>query len=102
MYNGEYDDWDEEYGSEFGFVSTKEFRTDGTVTFAETQNGYTHSWDLVYTIDSDILTVSEPDSDKSVSVQIEKLTASEFVTSYKYEGENGRTYVDKVYHKRIN
>ena len=102
MYIGEYGEWDEEYGSEFNFVSTKEFHADGTVTVAETQSGYTRSWNLIYTIDSNILTISETDTDHAISVRIEKLTASEFITSYEYKGENGKTYVDKVYHKRID
>ena len=42
------------------------------------------------------------DPDYPKIIRIEKLTSSELVLAYDYEGEDGKTYTDKEYFKRIN
>lgn len=103
-YDQEYDEWDSEFGAEFGYISTKEFRADGTCTFREevVEDQYISEMDFTYVVESNILTITEIDYDYSESARIEKLTASELVLAYDYEGDDGRSYTAKVYLKRVN
>ena len=103
-YDQEYDEWYSEFGAEFGYISTKEFRADGTCAFREelVEDQRTYETNLIYTVESNIVTFKEEGYDYSESARIEKLTASELVLAYDYEGNDGRSYTDKVYLKRVN
>lgn len=104
MYIGEYGEWDEEWGAEFGYILTREFRADGTCTFRVelVEDQYISETDFTYVVESNIITITEIDYDSSESARIEKLTASELVLAYDYEGDDGRSYTDKEYLKRVN
>lgn len=103
-YDQEYDEWYSEFGAEFGHISTKEFRADGTCTFRKelVEDQRTYETNLIYTVESNIVTFKEEGYDYSESARIEKLTASELVLAYDYEGDDGRSCTDKEYYKRIN
>lgn len=103
-YDQEFNEWDYEFGAEYGYIATKEFRADGTCTFREevVEDQYISEMDFTYVVESNILTIKEEGYDYSESARIEKLTASELVLAYDYEGDDGRSYTDKVYLKRVN
>ena len=103
-YDQEFNEWDYEFGAEYGYIATKEFRADGTCTFREelVEDQRTYETNHIYTVESNILTIKEEGYDYSGSARIEKLTASELVLAYDYEGDDGRSYTDKVYLKRVN
>ena len=101
-YDSEDDTWDEEWGAEFGYVSIIEFRGNGTVKTHYEETDYSSDREYTYTIESNMLTITDPeDPDYPEIIRIEKLTASELVFAYDYEGEDGKTYTDKEYYKRI-
>lgn len=104
MYIGEYGEWDEEWGAEFGYILTIEFRADGTCTFRKelVEDQRTYETNLIYTVESNIVTIKEEGYDYSESARIAKLTANELVLAYDYVGDNGRSYTDKEYLKRVN
>ena len=102
-YYAEYDEWDEEWGAEFGYIRTIEFRADGTAKTHLDDQGYILDREYTYTIESKMLTMTDPEyPDHPEIYRIEKLTSSELVLAYDYEGEDGKTYTDKGYYKRIN
>lgn len=103
MYIGEYGEWDEEWGAEFGYILTIEFRADGTAKTHYEETDYSSDWEYTYTIESKMLTMTNlKDPDYPEIIRIEKLTSSELVLAYDYEGEDGKTCTDKEYYKRIN
>lgn len=103
-YDGEDNYWDEEWGAEFGYISTVEFRNDGTATTHYEEVGfYTSDRQYTYTVESNILTMTDTtDPDDTETIRIQKLTASELILVYDYEGENGKPCTDQEFYKRIN
>lgn len=102
-YYAEYDEWDEEWGAEFGYILTIEFRADGTAKTHYEETDYSSDREYTYTIESKMLTMTDlKDPDYPEIIRIEKLTSSELVLAYDYEGEDGKTCTDKEYYKRIN
>ena len=103
MYIGEYGKWDEEWGAEFGYILTIEFRADGTAKTHYEETDYSSDREYTYTIESKMLTMTDlKDPDYPEIIRIEKLTSSELVLAYDYEAEDGKTCTDKEYYKRIN
>lgn len=102
-YDGEYNKWDEEWGEEFGYIWTIEFRADGTAKTHSEVPDYSSDREYTYTVASKMLTMTDlKDPDYPEIIRIDKLTASELVLAYDYEGEDGKTYTDKEYYKRVN
>lgn len=102
-YDDEVNEWDYEFGAEYGYTATKEFRADGTCTFREevVEDQYISETDFTYVVESNIITITEIDYDSSESARIAKLTANELVLAYDYVGDDGRSYTDKEYLKRV-
>ena len=103
-YDGQQDKWDTAYGTEYGFVSTKQFRSDGTATFRseDLENSDVSEIDFTYTVDANTITLTEIGSSVGETARIEKLTANEFVYSFEYQDGDGVKCTDKEYHKRID
>ena len=104
-YDGEDDYWDYEYGEEFDYVFTMEFREDGTMTTRLETGHYTSRRNYVYTVKSNMLTMTDdydPEYPEVEVARILKLTSTELVLAYDYRGDNGRTCTDKEYYKRID
>jgi len=104
IHDGEYDEWDEEYGEAYGYISTNEFHADGTGKrkYLETYEGQTDvsEHNFTYTVQGKTITIVD-DDDESYSYCIEKLTGNELILTVDYEGEDGKRYTDKEYFKRI-
>ena len=103
-YYGETGNWDN-YGKEFGYISTIEFRTDGTARthYAELESSYSSDGEYTYTLESNILICFDPKtSDYLDRAFIEKLNDSELILTYDDDGEDGKIYTDKEYYKRVN
>lgn len=104
-YDGEDDYWDYEYGEEFDYVFTMEFREDGTMTTRLETGHYTSRRNYVYTVKSNMLTMTDdydPEYPEVEVARILKLTSTELILAYDYRGDNGRTCTDKEYYKRID
>lgn len=100
-YDGEYNEWDEEYGEAAGYIETLEFRADGTAEKIYIEPGYSPSIrKYTYTVQGNMVTRMDED-DEPYSYRVEKLTSSELVFAIDYEGEDGKRYTDKAYYKRI-
>lgn len=106
-YDGEYDEWDEEYGESHGYISTSEFRADGTGTTTDIEiaggHRYTTRTEFTYSLQGKtIVMVNDDDEDNEpYTTRIEKLTADELIAANDYNGEDGKNYTDKAYFKRI-
>lgn len=100
-YDGEYDEWDYDYG-EGTDIYRLEFRADGTG--ACRTNDYTDIWiPFSYTLSGNMLAIaSDRDPDYVEYIRIDTLTSSELVLAYDYEGDGGQHYTDKEYFKRMN
>ncbi len=95
-YDGEYDEWDDEYGEGVDLYLL-EFRNDGTGACLDDIH-YTGTWrQFTYSVNGNMLYWDIDDK-----TRIEKLTSSELVLAYDYEGDDGRQYTDKEYYKRID
>ena len=103
IYDGEEDDWDEEWGAEFGYIWTIEFRADGTAKTHSEEPDYSSDREYTYTVASNMLTMTDlKDPDYPETFRIERLTVSELVLAIDYKDGNGKTCMDKEYYKRIN
>lgn len=104
-YDDEYGEWDEEYGEEYGYTSTIEFRSDGTGTtkHVEIYNGKpnTSTGSFTYTVQGRTITGIDLDDNEPITSRIEKLTADELILAGDYQGEDGKKHTDKEYYKRI-
>lgn len=99
MYDGEDGTWDNEYGAEYGFVVTLEFREDGTCVATRQANGDSPSVRYeTYVVESNTIVISHSASGLQEVWRIEKLTATELNVAFNYPGEN---YTDRACYRRI-
>lgn len=76
----------------------------GTKKTIETYQGQvdTYEYDFTYTVHGKTITMTyEEDEEYPSTGYIEQLTTDELIVASSYEGEDGRTYTDKEYFKRI-
>lgn len=100
MYDGEDGTWDNEYGAEYGFVATMEFREDGTCVVSRQINGNSPIvMYATYVVEANTIVITSATSAQPEVWRIEKLTASELNVAFDYPGEN---YTDRACYKRIN
>lgn len=99
-YDGEADEWDDEYGEGID-LWIYEFCADGRCISTD---GY-RSETCLYSVDGNTLVIYEQDPDEPDAdrIRIEKLTAAELVLAYDYIGDfDGKHYTDREYYKRID
>ena len=109
-YYGDEQEWDENFGTEHGYVSTKVFRADGSCTFRheEIAGSYVSSSDYAFSVASGIITISaqqdpgQTAGEEIARLRIESLTDRELVLAQDRTGSSGATYTDKEYLKRID
>ena len=100
MYDGEDGTWDNEYGAEYGFVVTLEFREDGTCVISRQVSGSSPSVRYeTYVVESNTIVITYSGSEQQEVWKIQKLTATELNLAFDYPGEN---YTDRVCYKRIS
>jgi len=98
-YDGEYDIWNYEYG-EGSDIYRYEFRTDGTG--ARRTDDRNDVWiPFAYALSGNVLAIVDQRYEDTEQIRIEKLTSSELILAYDYEGDDGRSCTDKEYFKRI-
>lgn len=100
-YDGEDDCWDYEYG-EGSDVCRYEFRADGTGAYRF--DDLVDRWvRFTYALSGNVLAiVNEKEPDYEERIRIERLTSSELVLAYDYEGEDGRNCTDLEYFRRMS
>ena len=68
-------EWDTDYGAEYGFVVTTEFREDGTMVTTREEYGNSSSMYASYVVESRSILVTPSGSTEPQEMRIEKLTA---------------------------
>ncbi len=94
-YIGMDDEWNYDYGDGID-VYLLEFRADGTGACLDGVLYTEPWWQFTYSVSGNTLFWYIHET------RIKKLTSSELILVYEYEGKNGRQYTDKEYYKRIN
>ncbi|HJC52932.1 MAG TPA: lipocalin family protein [Candidatus Alistipes merdavium] len=92
-------EWDTDYGAEYGFVVTTEFREDGTMVTTREEYGSSSSMYASYVVESHSILVTPSGSTEPEVMRIEKLTALELILSSRYPGAN---YTERVCFRRVH
>ncbi len=92
-------EWDTDYGAEYGFVVTTEFREDGTMVTTREEYGSSSSMYASYVVESRSILVMPSGSTEPEVMRIEKLTALELILSSRYPGAN---YTERVCFRRVH